>query len=79
MPHEVSYAHKRPYVIFSIFLNKFFTVGGFVIVSQSYYWMEKEMATQSSILAWRISWTKEPWQATVHGVTKSQTLLSDYH
>ena len=33
------------------------------------------MATHSSILAWRTLWTEEP-QATVHGVTKSQTGLS---
>ena len=34
--------------------------------------LEKEMATQSSILAWRISWTEEPGRLhTVHGVTKS--------
>ena len=29
--------------------------------------LEKEMATRSSILAWRILWTEEP---TVHGITK---------
>ena len=23
--------------------------------------LEKEMATQSSVLAWRIPWTEEPW------------------
>ena len=34
--------------------------------------LEEEMATYSSILAWEIPWTEEP-QATVHGVTKSQT------
>ena len=34
--------------------------------------LEKGKVTYSSILAWRISWT-------VHGVTKSQTLLSDFH
>ena len=33
----------------------------------------KEMATHSSILAWKIPWT----EATVLGVTKSQTRLSD--
>ena len=32
--------------------------------------MEKEMATHSSILAWRIPRTEGAWQATVHGVTK---------
>ena len=49
--------------------------------------LEKEMATHSSILAWRIPRTEEPgglqsmenpmdrgaWWATVHGVAKSQT------
>ena len=34
------------------------------------------MATHSSILAWRISMDRGAWQATVHGVTKSQTWLS---
>ena len=39
--------------------------------------LEKEMATLSSILAWRISWTEEPsklhgLQPQVHGVTKSR-------
>ena len=37
----------------------------------------KEMATHSSILAWKIPWTDEPDGATVHGVTKSQARLSD--
>ena len=32
--------------------------------------LEKEMATHSSILAWRIPWTEEQW-ATVHGVAKT--------
>ena len=34
------------------------------------------MATHSSILTWRIPMDREAWQATVHGVTKSQTRLS---
>ena len=34
--------------------------------------LEQEMATHSSILAWRIPWTGY----SVHGVTKSQTQLS---
>ena len=37
--------------------------------------LEKEMATYSSILAWRIQWTEEP---SGHGVTKSWTRLSDF-
>ena len=33
--------------------------------------LEKEMATHSSILAWRIPWTEEPGGLTVHGVANS--------
>ena len=39
---------------------------------------EKEMATHSSTLAWKIPWTEDPWWATVHGIAKSQTRLSDF-
>ena len=31
--------------------------------------LEKGMATQSSVLAWRISMDRGVWQATVHRVT----------
>ena len=41
--------------------------------------LEKETATHSSILAWEISWTQGAWQATVHGVAKSWTRLSNQH
>ena len=37
---------------------------------------EKEIATQSSILVWKIAWTEEP--GGVHGVPKSQTPLSTH-
>ena len=33
------------------------------------------MATQPSILAWRIPMDREAWWATIHGITKSQTPL----
>ena len=36
---------------------------------------EESMATDSSILAWRIPMDKGAWQASVHRVTKSQTPL----
>ena len=39
--------------------------------------LEEGMATHSRILAWRIPIDRGAWQATVHGVTKSQTLLSN--
>ena len=39
--------------------------------------LEKEMATHSSILAWRISWTEEPGGLQSIGVAKSRTRLSD--
>ena len=32
--------------------------------------LEKEMATDSSVLAWEIPWIEGAWWATVHGVTK---------
>ena len=38
--------------------------------------LEEEMATRSSILAWRIPWTEEPGgRHTVHSHAKSQTQL----
>ena len=39
--------------------------------------LEEGMATHSSTLAWRIPWTEGAWLATVHGVMKSHTKLSD--
>ena len=42
-------------------------------------YLEKEMATHSSILAWRIPWTEEPdGLHIVHRVAKNQTWLSDF-
>ena len=38
--------------------------------------LEEEMATHSSISAWRIPWTRGAWWAMVHGVAKSQTQLT---
>ena len=35
--------------------------------------LEKEMATHSSILAWKIPWTGESGELQSMGVTKSQT------
>ena len=39
--------------------------------------LEKEMATHSSMLAWKISWTEEPGKLQSIGSQKSQTQLSD--
>ena len=39
--------------------------------------LEKEMATQYSILAWEIPWTQEPGGLQSMGSQKSQTQLSD--
>ena len=41
--------------------------------------LEEGMATHSSFLAWRASMDKGAWWATVHGVPKSRTRLSDFH
>ena len=38
--------------------------------------LEKEVATHSGILAWKIPWMEEPGR--VHGVAKSLTRLSDF-
>ena len=35
--------------------------------------LQKEMATHSSILAWKITWIEGAWWVTVHGVTESDT------
>ena len=39
--------------------------------------LEEGRATHSSSLAWRIPKDREAWRATVHGVAKSWTRLSD--
>ena len=39
--------------------------------------LEEGMATHSSILAWSMPMDRGAWQATVHGVTKSLTRLSE--
>ena len=39
--------------------------------------LEERMATHSSILTWRIPMDRGAWQATVLGVAKSRTQLSD--
>ena len=39
--------------------------------------LEKGMATNSNILAWRIPMDRGAWWATVQGVSKNQTGLSD--
>ena len=39
--------------------------------------LEEDMATHSSVLAWKIPMDRGAWRATVHGVAKSWTLLRD--
>ena len=39
--------------------------------------LEEGMAIHSSILAWRVPIDRGAWQATIDGVTKSQTGLND--
>ena len=39
--------------------------------------LEEGMATHCSIPAWRIPMDRGAWRATAHGVTKSQTGLSN--
>ena len=42
---------------------------------QKHQFLEKEMATHSSVLAWRIPGTGEPWWAAIYGVAQGQTWL----
>ena len=37
------------------------------------------MATHSSILAWRIPWTEEPWWATIHEIAELDTTEATQH
>ena len=39
--------------------------------------LEEGTATHSSILAWKVPMDRGAWRATVHGVMKSRTQLSD--
>ena len=39
--------------------------------------LEEDVATHSSILAWRIPMDRGAWQDTVHEIPKSQARLSD--
>ena len=41
--------------------------------------LEKEMATHSRILAWKIPWREEPSRATVHRVTESDMTEETEH
>ena len=41
--------------------------------------MRKEMAIHSNILGLEDSMDREAWRATVHGVAKTRTRLSDCH
>ena len=57
-------------------LNDFhFHVGHYLGLAR--WHLEEGMATHSSILAWRIPMDRGAWLATVCGVAKSQTRLSD--
>ena len=39
--------------------------------------LEEGTATNSSVLAWGVPMDGGAWWATVHGVTKSQTIVSE--
>ena len=70
------------YISMASLLNRVRIKGGHTYEAwvQSLGWedpLEEGMATHSSILAWKISMDRGASWATVHGVTKSQTQLSD--
>ena len=41
------------------------------------YTLDKAMATHSSVLAWEIPWTEEPWGLQSMGLKKGWTRLRD--
>ena len=43
-------------------------------MSSNFGWLEKEVATHSSILAWKIPWTEETGWPTVQGVAKESDM-----
>ena len=48
-----------------------------ILIPESGRSLEKEMATHSSILAWKISWTEEPGRLQFMELQRSQIQLSD--
>ena len=58
-------------------LNRFWWCLSTLVKGNGFLHMDKEMTTHSSILAWKIPWTKEPGGLWSLGVTRSQTWLSD--
>ena len=53
------------------------SVGDLGLISGLGRSLEKEMATHSSILAWRIPMGRGAWRASVHRVTKSRIQLKE--
>ena len=50
-----------------------------MIKDDIYIQMEKEMATHSSVLDWRIPWKEDPGGLQSMGLQKSRTRLSNFH
>ena len=48
-----------------------------VLIPEAERSLGEGIAIYSSILTWRIPWTEEPGELTVHAVAKSQTQLND--
>jgi len=48
----------------------------FILTNYTFF-LEEEVATHSSVLAWRTPMERGAWRATVHGLANSQTLLSN--
>ena len=73
---SVYYIFKFPQTPNSI--HSSYTSAAYVILHKAILsFMEKEMATHSSILAWEILETEGVWWAIVNGVKKSQTRPSN--
>ena len=64
----------RPLLSALTLVNSFMLITLFFTFTFHLHALEKEMATHSRVLAWRIPGMGEPW-AAIYGVTQSQTRL----
>ena len=71
---------ERLHFHFSFLFFKFYFIFKLYIIvlvlpNIHFHALEKEMATHSSVLAWRIPGTGGAWWAAVYGVAQSRTRL----
>ena len=77
--YEVSHPDLRSKEVFFVFLKNEWKKMWYIYIMEYYSTLEKEMATHSGILAWKIPWTEEPGRLQSVGLQRvrhdSVTLL----